>query len=155
MKPLTKPFMQYVSDVKTGLYVLLAVSVVRFLMLPVFGVPYKQGTHFVSATIFLLVIWVIYLARAARASGTTYGDILGMTAALFLGTQLFVVLGILVDDLGGISTYYTDPDHGGNLNTWFHAGGHVIFAVVTSLIFWGIGSLVLMLAKKSAKPATA
>lgn len=155
MKLFDKPIMSYVSDVKTGLYVILAVSVVRFLMLPVFNVPYAEGTHFVSATIFLALAWLYYIVRAVRTPGTSYRDLLGTTVALFIPTALMIIVFILIDDLGGINTYYTDPAHGGELNPWMHSLGHLVFGVVTSVIFWGLGSLIHFIAGKSRKPATA
>lgn len=151
----SKPFSEHIRDVKIGLYAIAAISVIRFLMLPVFGVPYASGTHFASATIVLLLAWLVYTVRAVRSPGASYREILGISAALALGTAVMIIIGILVDDLGGINTYYTDPAHGGELNTFAHAGGHLFGAVISTLFLWGVGSLILFIVSKTRKAVAA
>jgi hypothetical protein len=69
---------------------------------------------------------------------------------------LFIILGIAIDEFGGIDTYYTDLEHGGSFNVWQHMGGHVIFSgVIFTLAMWGLGSLVYLIASASRKKAVA
>jgi hypothetical protein len=101
------------------------------------------------------ILMLVYSVMVARSSGS-YRDLLGVAMALALPTTLFIMLGIAIDDFGGIDTYYTDPAHGGNLNAWAHMGGHVVFnGILVTLVLWGIGSLVNLVAGGSRKKALA
>jgi Na+/proline symporter len=155
MKLLNKPFGEYLRFTKVGIGLLLLVSVVRFMLWPMFQIPYQQGTNFASVTILLPILMVVYAVMVAR-SGGSYRDLLGVAMALALPTTLFIILGIAIDDFGGIDTYYTDPAHGGNLNPWAHMGGHIVFSgIVVSLVLWGIGSLVNRILAGNRKKAMA
>jgi hypothetical protein len=156
MKLFNKPFGEYIQFAKVGVYLLALVSVVRFLMKPVFNIPYAEGTHFVSVTILMPILMIVYTLRARSAGMGSYRDLLGIAAALAIPTMAFIILGITVDTLAGIDTYYTDPAHGGNLNQFLHIGGHILVTGVGfSLILWGIGSLVHRVTGASRKKAMA
>ncbi|MDZ7363177.1 MAG: hypothetical protein ONB46_21005 [candidate division KSB1 bacterium] len=155
MKLFNKSLSKYWQHCRTGVYLLALVSVIRFLMKPVFNVPYTQGTHFTSVTILLLVLMVVYAVRANAAGMGSYRDLLGIALTLSMSSAALILLGIAIDDFGRIDTYYTDLAHGGNLNTWLHMGGHVVAGLVSSLFLWGVGSLVYFLAGLSRKKAVA
>src|SRR5262245_34277493 len=129
---LDKPFRAYVKEAKFGIALLFVVSLVRFLLKPVFGIPDEIGT-WASVTIVQSVLMLIYTMRVIRNSGT-YRDLLGYAAVLSLSMLVFIVAGILVDDLLGIDSYYTDPAHGGALNPWKHIVGHIITAIVFTIV---------------------
>jgi hypothetical protein len=154
MKLLKKPFGEYLEYTKLGIGLLLLVSVVRFLLKPVFEIPYAQGTHFASVTILLPILMLVYAVMIARNRGS-FRDLLGVALALSLSAALFVMLGIALDDFGGIDTYYTDPEHGGQLNAWAHMGGHLVGGFIGALILWGLGSLAYLIAGGSRKKAMA
>jgi hypothetical protein len=138
-----------------GIGLVLLVSVVRFLLKPMFDVPYAQGTNFASVTILLPILMLFYTIKIAN-SGGTYRDVLGVAAALSLPAMVFIILGIAIDEFAGIDTYYTDPEHGGSFNVWQHMGGHVIFSgVLFTLVMWGLGSLIFLIASASRKKAVA
>ncbi|MBI3940910.1 MAG: hypothetical protein HY315_08750 [Acidobacteria bacterium] len=141
MKLLEKPFAQYLGDVKPGIILLILLAAVRFLLKPLFQVPYERGTNLASVTILLFILIVFYSVKAARSS-STYRDLLGIAAALSLTTALLIIVGIAIDDFGGIDTYYTDLAHGGNLNPWVHMGAHAAGGLIFTLLTWGVGSLV-------------
>jgi hypothetical protein len=156
MKLFNRPLSEYCRFTKVGIYLLALVSVVRFLMKPVFNIPYAEGTHFTSVTILMPILMIVYTIRARSAGLGSYRDLLGIAAALALSTAAFIIVGIAVDTLGGIETYYTDLAHGGNLNQWLHVGGHILVTGVGfSLILWGIGSLVHLVTGASRKKAMA
>lgn len=156
MKVLNKPLGEYWQFAKVGVYLLALVSVLRFLMKPVFNIPYAQGTHFTSVTILMFILMVFYAIRASSSGFGGYRDLLGVAAVIGVSTAVMIMLGIAIDDFGGIDTYYTDPDHGGSFNPWRHMGGHVIFsAILTPLALWGAGSLVYFIANLSRKKAVA
>lgn len=156
MKLLNKPLGTYCQQAKGGIYLLAAMSVIRFLMKPVFNIPYEQGTTFTSVTILMILVMGYYAFRAGASGSGNYRDLLGIAAAIGLSTATMIIAGILIDEFGGIDTYYTDAAHGGSLNVWQHVGGHVVFTgVITPLVLWGIGSLVYYVANMNKKKAMA
>ncbi len=155
MKLLNKPFGEYVQMTQLGVGLVLLVSVVRFVLKPMFDIPYAQGTTFASVTILVPILMLFYAIKVAN-SGGTYRDVLGVAAALSLSAMVFIILGIAIDEFGGIDTYYTDLEHGGSFNVWQHMGGHVIFSgIIFTLVMWGVGSLVYLIARASRKKVMA
>lgn len=154
MALLGKPFAAYIRETCVGLWLLLAIGVVRFLLKPVFGIPYAQGTWYSSLTILALILVVVYSAMAAFRR-ETYRDVLGIAAAIALSTAAIIIAAIAIDEFGGVDTYYTDPAHGGNVNPFLHMGGHLIGGVSGTLVGWAIGSLVFTIARAIGKPSAA
>lgn len=138
MKLFDKPF----REARVGIGLLLLVAIVRFLLQPLFQIPFDQGTNWVSLTILLPITIVIYAVAVARRGGT-FRDLLVLAALFAFSAMLFVILGIAVDDFGGIDTYYTGPQEA---NTWGHMFGHVVEGVIFTLLLWGIGSVVYLVA---------
>ena len=156
MKLFNKPLGAYCQHAQGGIYLLAAVSVIRFLMKPVFNIPYAQGTTFTSVTILMILVMAYYAFRAGSSGFGNYRDLLGIAMAIGLCTATMIVAGILIDEFGGIDTYYTDPAHGGSFNVWQHIGGHVVFTgIVSSLVLWGLGSLIYYVANMNKKKALA
>ena len=152
MKILDKPFRVYAKEARFGILLLFVVSGIRFLLKPAFAIPYEKGTLLASVTIVQPVLMLIYTMRVIRTSGT-YRDLLGFAGVLSLSMLVFIVAGILVDDLLGIDSYYTDPAHGGALSSLEHIAGHTIAAIVFTIVLWGIGSLIYAIAGGSRKTA--
>ena len=152
MKILDKPFRVYVKEAQFGILLLFLVSVIRFLLKPAFAIPYEKGTLLASVTIVQPVLMLIYTMRVIRTSGT-YRDVLGFAAVLSLSMLVFIVAGILVDDLLGIDSYYTDPAHEAPLSAWEHIARHGIAAIVFTIVLWGIGSLIYAIAGGARKTA--
>ena len=73
MKLFHKPFGHYLRQTRWGMGLLLAVAVVRFLMLPLFQVPYETGTGWVSLTVLLPVLMLVYAVVVARGGGNFPG----------------------------------------------------------------------------------
>ena len=103
MKLFHQPFSHYLRQTRWGMGLLLAVAIVRFLMLPLFQVPYEQGTGWVSLTVLLPILMLVYAVGVARAGGT-FRDVLGIALCLGFSSALFVILGIGIDDFGGVDT---------------------------------------------------
>lgn len=137
-----EPLGAYFRQLKTGIYLMGALAVIRFLMQPVFSVSYEAGTTLTSVTNLLFILGVFYAYRASKDSSTIYRDMLGIAFVLALSSQVLVAIAIAVDDLTGIQTYYTAPGHS-VANTGAHIVGHLIpGTLVLTLVLWGIGSLV-------------
>ena len=143
MKLFHQPFSHYLWQTRWGMGLLLAVAIVRFLMLPLFQVPYEQGTGWVSLTVLLPILMLVYAVGVARAGGT-FGDVLGIALCLGLSSALFVILGIGIDDFGGVDTYYTVGE--AEMRPGPHMLAHGVVGVVYTLLLWGIGSLVYLVA---------
>ncbi len=126
-------------------------AVMRFLLQPLFQIPQDQGTHWVSLTIMLPIIVMGYSVAVAFKSGT-FRDLLALAAWFALSGMLFVILGIAIDDFGGIDTYYTGPAES---NPWGHRFAHVVEGVVFTLLLWGIGSVVYLVAGGRKRAASA
>lgn len=145
MSLLNKSLGSYVSEARIGLLVLLAIGFLRFLMGPVFGIPYARGTNWTSMTIVLLILMIIYSIKVAGEK-RGFKDLLGLAIVFGFGCALMIIVGILASSLFGIQSYFVDPEHGGSLSVGFHVLGHVIEGVVFAVVLWLIGSLVFMLA---------
>ncbi len=139
--PLASRLSAYFRQVRVGVVLILMVGIVRFLMLPVFGVGYDAGTTFTSLNILVLVLGLVYAFMAVRKPGTTYLDLLGILFVLALVQSLTIALAVVVDDVGGIETYYTAPGHGGEVNTILHAVAHLTGIVIVPLVLWIPASL--------------
>jgi hypothetical protein len=151
MKLFGRPLGTYCADVRIGVILLGVLAVIRFLMLPVFGVPFAQGTLYTSLNILLLILAVYYAYSVGQRPGTGYRDILGLAFALAISLNVFVSIGIAVDDFGGIETYYTDLAHGGELNPILHIAGHLVGATLAhTLLAWSVGSLVFLVSGRKA-----
>lgn len=144
-----RPFKTYFQETWVGLWLLLAMGVLRFVLKPLTGIPYDKATSYCSLTLLGLLLLIVYSALAARR-GQTYRDVLGISAALFLTSSLIILVAIGVDEVTGIDTYYTDPAHGGGLEAR-HLIGHVLAAVVLTLIGWGLGSVFFAVSRATAK----
>ena len=108
MKLLQKPFRQYLQESRLGIGLLLLVAIMRFLLQPLFQIPYDEGTHWVSLTILLPIIMLFYSVAVARKAGS-FRDLLVLAALFAFSSSLFIILSIAISDFGGIQTYYTGP----------------------------------------------
>ena len=155
MKIFSRSLSEYYNTVKAGILLLATMAVIRFLMLPVFNIPYEQGTTYTSTFILLLVIGVFFTYRASQSPDTTYRDLLGIAFVLAISTQIITVIAIAIDDFGGIDTYFTDPNHS-VANTYLHIIGHLLVpTTVSTLLIWGAGSLIKRVMGKSSQQAVA
>lgn len=151
MKLFNRSLGSYCADVRVGVILLGVLAVIRFLMLPVFGVPFAEGSLYASLNVLLPILGIYYAYSFGQRPGTSYRDILGIAFTLAVSLNVFVSLGIAVDDFGGIQTYYTDMAHGGEFNPVLHILAHLIGATLLHTLFiWGLGSLVFALTRRKA-----
>ena len=151
MKLLNKPFRRYFREARLGIALLFLMAVMRFLLQPLFQIPQDQGSHWVSLTIMLPIIMMGYSVAVALRGGT-FRDLLALAALFAYSGMLFIILGIAIDDFAGIDTYYTVP---GESNTWGHMLAHVVEGVILTLLLWGIGSVVYLVAGGRKRAASA
>lgn len=142
MPLLRKSLAAYFRETSFGLWLLIGVGVVRFLLKPLLGIPYEKASMYASVTILSLVLLAVYAVLAAWRR-ETYRDMFGIAAAISITTAAISIVAIGIDEMSGIDTYFTDPGHGGEMNPFLHMLGHALGGLFGTLIGWGLGSLVL------------
>ncbi len=150
MPLLRRSLSAYFRETSVGLWLLIGVGVVRFLLKPLLGIPYEQASTYVSVTILSLILLAVYPVLAARR-GKTYRDMLGIAAAISITTAAISIIAIGVDEIAGVGTYFTDLGHGGEMNPFLHMLGHALAGLFGTLIGWGLGSLVLLISNAVRK----
>jgi hypothetical protein len=156
MKIFGKTLSEYVRFQKPFLILILAVGLAR-LALSLAGVP-NSTVRWLSMTIVLLA-GVIYAGIKAPRAGFGYRQLLPIVvlqAALLNG---ITIVGILIAIATGNDNVFTSPEFsppGDEGRGAFHVFGHVLFGTgIGSLISWGIASLVMWVAKKTTRSASA
>ena len=154
-----KRLSQYLGFQKVWLALIAAVGLAR-LGLSLAGVP-DRTVMFLSMT---AVGWaaVIYYGVAVHTKGFgSYKHLLPLMIFQVLLVQSIAVAGILLA-IAGFPNIYAAPEFSGppfarSANQWSHALAHLtIGMVVPVLLWWGIGSLALLITKKLARqPAVA
>ncbi len=138
-----KSLQDYFLFVRTGLIVLLAVGVARFI-LGVSGVPYDRVTHLVSMNILALVLAVIYGQQVAARGFGGYRHLLVIASVLSVTMYGFIILAILVEGLGGINGLFHAPG-AGNAPMGMGIGQHIVRQLMVMVVFaatlWGLASL--------------
>jgi hypothetical protein len=148
MKIFGKGLSEYLSFEKGFLILILVVGFAR-LGLSLAGVP-NATVKFVSLTVLLLLGLIYYSVRVHTGGFGSYKQLLPVLALMVILANLIVVSGILLAMGTGKDNIFSAPEYsgGGNGKTWGHVGGHLIAMAVVPLIFWGIGSLIMLLTKK-------
>jgi uncharacterized membrane protein YhaH (DUF805 family) len=79
----------------------------------------------------------------------SYKQLLPVFALMAILSNLIVVSGIMLAMATGKDNIFSAPEFsgGGNGKTWGHVAGHLIAMVVVPIVFWGIGSLIMLLTK--------
>ncbi len=136
----------YFKNVRIGLVLLVLVGVVRFLMKPVLGIPAESGSALTGVAWLWLILVLVYSTLVGQKGGR-FGDVVGTVFVLSAVASVISVVGIALDEFGGIDTYFTDPRHGGSMNPWLHMGGHLIAGIVLTIAGSLIGGLVFLLGR--------
>ena len=140
---------QYVRFEKPLLYIVAAVGLAR-LALSLGGLP-DATVRWLSMTV---VTWagIFYYGAAVHARGFgSYKHLLPLGFLLMVLVQSIAVLGILLS-IAGLPNIYAAPEFSFQAQSqWVHLLAHLtVGIVVPSLLFWGVGSLVLLVAKRLA-----
>jgi hypothetical protein len=154
-----KRLSEYLKFQKVWLALIAAVGLAR-LGLSLAGLP-DGAVMFLSMT---AVGWaaVIYYGVAAHTKGFgSYKQLLPLMIFQVVLVQSIAVAGILLA-IAGFPNIYAAPEFSGppfarSSNQWNHALAHLtIGMVVPVLLWWGVGSLVLLITKRVARrPAVA
>jgi hypothetical protein len=154
-----KRLSEYLKFQKVWLALIAAVGLAR-LGLSLAGLP-DSAVMFLSMT---AVGWaaVIYYGVAVHTKGFgSYKQLLPLMISQVVLVQSIAVTGILLA-IAGFPNIYAAPEYSGppfarSTNQWSHALAHLtIGMVVPVLLWWGVGSLVLLITKRVARrPAVA
>jgi len=145
MKIFGKSLSEYVSFEKGFLILVLVVGFARF-GLSMAGVPIST-VKFVSLSVLLLLGLVYYSVRVHTSGFGSYMQLLPVLALPVILANLIIISGIALAIATGKDNIFSVPEFSGP-KTWGHVGAHAIAMVVGSLVFWGIGSLIMLLTKK-------
>ena len=154
-----KRLSQYLGLQKVWLALIAAVGLAR-LGLSLAGLPDSTGT-FLSITV---AGWAaaLYYGVAVHTRGFgSYKQLLPLMVFQVVVVQAIAVSGILLA-IAGFPNIYAAPEYSGppfarSANQWSHALAHLTIGMVAPvLLWWGFGSLVLLITKRVARrPAVA
>ena len=154
-----KRISEYLRFQKVWLALIAAVGLAR-LGLSLAGLP-DRTVMFLSMT---AVGWaaVIYYGVAVHTKGFgSYKQLLPLMIFQVVLVQAIAVAGILLA-IAGFPNIYAAPEYSGppfarSANQWSHALAHLTIGMVAPvLLWWGVGSLVLLITKRVARrPAVA
>jgi len=149
MKIFGKSLSEYVRFEKGFLILLLVVGLAR-LGLSLAGMP-NASVKFLSMTVVLLLGLVYYSVRVSTSGFGSYKQLLPVLALPVILANLITILGILISMGTGQDNIFTAPEYSpGKVEgkTLGHVAGHLVAMIVISLVFWGIGSLIMLLTRK-------
>lgn len=144
MKIFGKSLSDYISFEKGFLILILVVGLAR-LILSLAGVP-NATVKFLSMTVLLLLGLIYYSVRVHTSGFGSYKQLLPVLALPVILSNLISVFAIVLSIVTGKENIFSAERAGGA--SWGHAFAHVLAMIVVSVIFWGIGSLIMLLAKK-------
>ena len=149
-----KSVSEYLSFQKLFLVLVAVVGLVR-LGLSIAGVPTSATRWLPMNVVSWAAVFYYGVAVHTRAFGT-YKHLLPLGFFQILVQQLVAVLGIVLA-MAGLDNVYAAPEFTFGMTPGIHLVSHLtIGLVVPSLLFWGIGSLVLLVTRKvSPRPAVA
>jgi len=133
-------------------FVLLAiVTVGRFVMGNVKGVPYREGTDKMSIVIVTIVATILYGAFARAFLGYRMWEAARLTLTLGFVSQVVILLATAFSYLAGIESYFNHPialnqpqPVGLGQALGIRAGGLVVNTLacgITGALGWGLGAL--------------
>ncbi len=154
-----KRLSQYLGFQKVWLALIAAVGMAR-LGLSLAGLPDSTVTYFSITTVGWAAVLYYGVAVHTRGLGG-YKQLLPLMIFQVVLVQAIAVSGILLA-IAGFQNIYAAPEYSGppfarSSNQWSHALAHLTIGMVAPvLLWWGVGSLVLLITKRVAKrPAVA
>jgi hypothetical protein len=149
-----KSLSEYVRFQKPILIAILVVGLLR-LILSLAGVP--VGTvRWLSMTVVALMGVFYYGIQVPRTGFGSYRHLLPLAVIQSTLANGIAITGIVIALTTGQQNVFTAPEFGGGAPNAFHLFGHVVFGIgIGSLLSWGISSLVMLIARKLARPSAA
>ena len=146
-----KSLSEYVRFQKAFLWFIAIVWLGR-LALSLAGIP-NATTKFVSISVATLLAWLYVSYKVHKSQFGSYKQLLPLIGIQNLTANIIIAAAVVLSIFTGKGNIYSAPEYSGGVDgkTWGHAGAHLFLAtIVFSLIGWGLGSLVLFIARKAS-----
>ena len=146
-----KSLSEYARFQKAILWFIAIVGLGR-LALSLAGIP-NATTKLVSVSVATLLGWLYVSYKVSKSQFGSYKQLLPLIAIQNLTANIVISAAVALAILTGKGNIYTAPEYSGGADgkTWGHAGAHLFLAtIVFSLVGWGLGSLVLFIARKTS-----
>jgi hypothetical protein len=155
MQVFGKRLSDYIRFQKPILIAILVVGLLR-LILSLAGVPVGTVQLF-SMTVVALAGAIYYGIRVPKTGFGSYRHLLPLVVIQSALANGIAVAGIVIALITGQENIFTAPGFSpGEGRDTFHLVGHFVFGIgIGSLISWGISSLVMLIARKLARPSAA
>ena len=151
MKIFGKSFSEYVGFQKIILWLIVIVGLAR-LALSLAGVPNSTAKWLSISVVTLL--GALYCAIRVHTTGFgSYKHLLPLLVIQNALAHLIVAGSIVLEIVTHKDNIFTAPEYSGNADgkTWLHVVAHLIAGfIVAPLVFWIVGSLILLITKKVA-----
>ena len=150
-----KPLSEYLAFQKVILLLIIVVGLAR-LALSLGGVA-NPTVKWLSITI-VSIIGVVYYAIRVHTSGFgSYKQLLVLIVIQSIVAQTIIIAGIVIAIVTHKDNIFSAPEYSptGDGKTWLHAGMHLVIGIVIgSLLWWGMGSVIMWVTKKmTSSPA--
>jgi hypothetical protein len=145
-----KPLSQYLAFQKIFLWLIVVVGLAR-LGLSLAGVA-NPTVKWLSITVVSIVGIVYYAIRVHTSGFGSYKQLLALIFIQSIVAQAIIIAGIVIAIVTARDNIFSAPEYSptGDGKTWLHAGLHLLVGVfVASLLWWGIGSVIMWVTKKS------
>lgn len=153
MKIFGKTLGEYIRFEWMFLTLILLVGLGR-LGLSLAGLP-NSKVKYLSLTVLFLVGMLYYGVRVYTSGFGSYKQLLPVVALQVILGNLIVIGSIILAMQTGKDNIYSAPEYSPSPaagKTWFHVGGHTIAMIVLSLVSWGLGCLIMLIARKVSGP---
>ena len=155
MKIFGKSLSEYIAFQKVFLILIVVVALVR-LGLSLGGVQISVARWF-SVTVIELLGFVYYALRVYPSGFGSYKELLVLLVIQSLLANVIIAAGIVLAIVTHKDNIFSVPEFSGNQDgkNWLHVAAHLILGVLASLVFWGVGSIVVLITKKVGGGKTA
>jgi hypothetical protein len=146
-----KQLSEYISFQKIILGLILVVGLAR-LGLSLAGIE-NAAVKWLSISAALLVGLVYCAVRVYTTGFGSYKQLLPLYFLQSALAQVIVALGIVIAIFSGQDNIFSAPEYsgGGDGKTWLHVAAHLVLGTIISpLIFWLVGSIIMFITKKIA-----
>ncbi len=148
MKIFGKTLSEYIGFSKWILLLIAVVGIGR-LILSLAWLPNSE-VKWLSVTVTELLGLIYYSVLVYTSGFGSYRHLLPLLVIQALVANVIVAGGILLAMATGINNIYAAPEYSGGVDgrTWTHAGAHIVFGIVSSLVAWLVAAGLMFIVKK-------
>ncbi len=149
MKIFGKSLSEYIRFQKIFLILILIVGLAR-LGLSLAGVP-TSIVKFFSLTVVMLIGFVYYAVRVQTSGFGSYKQLLPLIVIQNILGEGIIILGIMIAIFTGKDNIFSQPEYSAGMDgkSWSHVAGHLLIGIILlSLVWWGVGSVLMYVTGK-------